>query len=129
MIVVDSSFYIGLSDKRDQWHEDAKRLMELVSANDIIVSSLIVAEVLTAIGKRSGGKEAHKRYLYFSDNTKIVYADEHVFENAETIFLQFNGKLSIADAMSVAVMRMMAIAQIVSFDSDFDRVDGIHRIH
>ena len=129
MIFVDSSYYIGLSDKKDQWHEDAKRLMPFVHDNDIVVSNLIMTEVLTAVGKRSGGKEAHKRYLYFLDNSKIIYVDERIFDNAEKIFLQFDGTLSIADASSVLIMRMMSISQIVSFDSDFDKVDGIHRVY
>ena len=45
------------------------------------------------------------------------------------IFLKYDGALSLADAASIAVMDNMKISEIVSFDSDFDKVDFINRIH
>ena len=44
-------------------------------------------------------------------------------------FLKYDGTLSFADAVSVEIMKDLGINQIVSFDSDFDKVDGIIRIH
>ncbi len=45
-----------------------------------------------------------------------------------SIFLHFDGKLSVSDSISVAVMKAKNTVRILSFDSDFDRVDGISRV-
>lgn len=44
-------------------------------------------------------------------------------------FLQYDETLSFADSVSIEIMRDLKIDEIVSFDSDFDRVDGIIRVH
>jgi len=48
--------------------------------------------------------------------------------NAMKAFLQYDGTLSFADSISVEVMKNLEIDKIVSFDSDFDKVDVV-RIH
>jgi predicted nucleic acid-binding protein len=45
------------------------------------------------------------------------------------VFLKYDGTLSLADASSIVIMNNMKISEIVSFDSDFDKVDNINRIH
>ena len=45
------------------------------------------------------------------------------------LHLQYDGTLSVADCASVALMSRDGIGEIVSFDSDFDKVRGIRRIH
>lgn len=44
-------------------------------------------------------------------------------------FLKYDGTLSFADSVSIEIMRNLEIDEIVSFDSDFDKVDGVIRIH
>ena len=41
----------------------------------------------------------------------------------------YDGTLSFADVVSLEIMETQGIDTIVSFDSDFDRVTGIKRIH
>ena len=45
------------------------------------------------------------------------------------LHLQYDGTLSVADCASVAVLSREGNGEIVSFDSDFDKVHGIRRIH
>ncbi|KYC48593.1 MAG: hypothetical protein AMQ74_01588 [Candidatus Methanofastidiosum methylothiophilum] len=42
--------------------------------------------------------------------------------------LNYDGTLSFADSVSIEIMRNLKIDEIVSFDSDFDKVDEITRI-
>ena len=67
MILLDSSYYIAIVDKRDQWHQKALELSNYFENKDIVVSSFIISEVLTEIGNRSGGKVAYNLYNYFDD--------------------------------------------------------------
>ena len=129
MIFVDSSYYIAIADARDQWHKKALKLSEYIENSSSVVSSFIISEVVTEIGRRSGGKVAYELYNYFTDNCKIIYIDRDLLSESMEIVLKYDGTLSLADAASVAIMDNMKINEIVSFDSDFDKVDFINRIH
>jgi len=69
-----------------------------------------------------------KLFNYIWDNHEIYYLSKETIFNAMKTFLQHDGTLSFADSVSVEVMRNLKIDRIVSFDSDFDKVDVI-RIH
>jgi len=45
------------------------------------------------------------------------------------VFLRYDGTLSVSDAVSVFIMEKKNINRILSFDSDFDKVEGVVRIH
>ncbi len=128
MILVDSSVWIALADAKDQWHKPAQQLTPRLESEDILVTELIVAEAVTVIGRRGGGKEGMQMYHYFSDNCEIVYGDEQRIRGAMEVFLRHDGVLSLSDAFSVSSMKERGIAVIASFDSDFDKVDGVERV-
>ena len=48
-------------------------------------------------------------------------------EEAKTLLLAYTG-LSSRDALHIAVMNARGVSSMVSFDSGFDAVRGIHRI-
>jgi len=127
MILVDSSFFIALSDRKDQWHEQATVLLPSIAGETLVISDLILSESVTIIGRRSGGKAGERLYHYFLDNCEILFTDEPVLKRGMEIFLRYDGTLSVSDTVSVAVMEKKKISRIVSFDSDFDKVDGIER--
>jgi len=129
MIFVDSSYYIAIADTKDQWHKKSLELSEYIEINTSVVSSFIISEVVTEIGRRSGGKVAYNLYNYFTDNCKIIYIDRDLLSESMEIVLKYDGILSLADAASVTIMDNMKIGEIISFDSDFDKVDFINRIH
>ena len=129
MIFVDSSFFIALADQRDQWHPAAKAMLPVLADETIVISDLIIAESVTIIGRRSGGKAGEYLYHYFMDNCDLVVTDEKILKGGMVVFLRYNGTLSVSDAVSVFIMERKNIKKILSFDSDFDKVEGIIRIH
>jgi len=129
MIFVDSSYYIAIADTKDQWHKKSLELSEYIENSISVVSSFIISEVVTEIGRRSGGKVAYNLYNYFTDNCKIIYIDRDLLSESMEIVLKYDGTLSLADAASIAIMDNMKIGEIISYDSDFDKVDFIRRIH
>ncbi|MHC1567922.1 MAG: type II toxin-antitoxin system VapC family toxin, partial [Candidatus Syntropharchaeia archaeon] len=121
--------FIAIADERDQWHEVGKKVIGRLKSEKIVISDFVISEVLTEIGRRSGGKSAYQLFHYFVDNCEIVYVDAKLLLESVATFLKFDGKLSLADAVSVNIMRKMGITDIISFDSDFDKVDEINRIY
>jgi predicted nucleic acid-binding protein len=128
MILADSSFFIALADRKDQWHDQAKDLSPSLSGEKFVISELVLSESVTIIGRRSGGKTGERLYHYFLDNCAIVFSDEPILKAGMKIFLRFDGSLSVSDAVSVAIMEHKKIRRILSFDSDFDKVEGIERV-
>lgn len=127
MIFGDSSFFIGLMDKKDQWHKKSLKLLDRLK-DDIVISDLVLSESVTMIGYRSGGEAAGTIYNYFTDNCIIKYVDEDILDEAVGILTKFDGKLSVADSVSIIMMKRNKIKIILSFDSDFDKIKDITRI-
>lgn len=129
MIFIDSSFFIALVDRKDQWHHLAKNLIPFLTHETIVISDLIIVESVSIIGRRSGGKAGEHLYHYFIDNCNIVITDEKTLKGGMYEFLKYDGNLSVSDAVSVFIMNKKKIERIISFDSDFDIVPGIIRIN
>lgn len=125
-MIADSSFFVALADSKDKWHKQAA---QLDVHRELLVTDFTIAESVTIIGERGGGKVAQTLYEYFVDQCDIVFIDKDLLDEAMALHLQFDGTLSVADCGSVAVMSREGIREILSFDSDFDKVRGIERVH
>ncbi len=128
MIFADSSFFIAIAREKDRWHKDALKLAEKIK-EPLLISELIISESITMVGSFEGGKAGKTLYEYFQDNCRIEFINEEVLEKAMGTFLTYDGSISLADASSIAIMKEHGIKKIISFDSDFDKVHDIDRIH
>lgn len=128
MIVADSSYFVALADSKDRWHGDALRVKASIP-QDFLLTVLIVAEAVTIVGARRGGRPAQVLYQYFVDECEIEFADAALLRDAMVHHLFYDGVLSVADCVTVAIMSERGIRKIVSFDGDFDRVRGLERVH
>ncbi len=126
-ILVDASFLISLISEKDQWHNDAVKLVDTLKNSEKIITMPMVIETINLIGKCQGGKIGYKIYNYIKSNFIIVNYD-NLIDDAMFYFLKYDGTLSLADSTAVHVMKENKIIKILSFDSDFDKVDGIVRI-
>jgi predicted nucleic acid-binding protein len=52
-----------------------------------------------------------------------------LLEKAMDTFLKYDGSISLADASSIEIMRKHRVKKIISFDSDFDKMHEIDRMH
>src|SRR6266511_4114054 len=102
VIAGDASYFVALADGKDRWHADAERIRRTVP-QEFLVSDLV-------------------------DAADIAFAEEALLNEAMGLHLRHDGRLSVSDCVSVALMGRRGIRDIVSFDSDFDRVRGIRRI-
>jgi len=127
LIFADSSYFIAIADRRDQWHKRAVKISKNVDT-ELLVTNLVVAESVTVVGARGGGKAGLAVYEYISDNCEVVFVTRDMLEDAMDIYLKYDGTLSVADAVTVLVMKKRGIKEILSFNSDFDKVENITRI-
>jgi predicted nucleic acid-binding protein len=128
MIFVDSSFFIATVREKDRWHKDALKLAEKIKEH-LLISELIISESITMVGSLEGGKVGKILYEYFLDNCKIEFINEEMLGRSMDTFLKYDGSISLADASSIEIMKKHEVKKIISFDSDFDKINGIDRIY
>ena len=127
MIFVDASYIIALIVEKDQWHNDAVRLLEKLKSEDKIITEPMIIESLNLIGSCHGGKVGVTAFKYIKDNFTIFKSDT-LLEESLRHYLKFDGTLSLADCTAIHTMKENDIVEILSFDDDFDKVDGIVRV-
>lgn len=127
MIFVDSSYLIALIVEKDQWHNDAIKLLEKLKSEDKIITEAMIIESLNLIGSCHGGRVGYLAFKYIKDNFTIFKSDT-LIEESLRYYLQFDGTLSLADCTAIHTMKENDIHEILSFDDDFDKVNGIIRI-
>ncbi|EKQ51543.1 MAG: putative nucleic acid-binding protein [Methanobacterium sp. Maddingley MBC34] len=129
MIFIDASFFIAASIRKDQWHQRLQDILPEVTKQDKVTSIFVLSEAVTMVGSLAGGKKGTLLYNYIMDNHEVKYVDKELSSRAMNIFLQYDGMLSFADSLSLELMKQSQIDYIASFDSDFDKVKGIVRVH
>ena len=128
MIFVDASYIIAKKKKKDQWHEDAIKLLGRLKSEEKIITEAMIIESINLIGSCHGGKVGYMTFKYIKDNFTI-FKSETLLEESLRYYLKFDGTLSLADCTAIHAMKENQIYEILSFDDDFDKVDGILRLH
>jgi predicted nucleic acid-binding protein len=128
VILGDSTYFVALANREDRWHRDAVRVSKSLR-DRIVVTDLTVAESVTLVGSRTRAKGGMSLFQYFFDDCDVVFANEDLLRSAMSHWLRYDGRLSVPDCVSIEVMSRRSISRLLSFDSDFDRVRGIDRVH
>ncbi len=127
MIFVDSSYIIALAAERDQWHENAVKNISKIDKREKVITEAMVIESINLIGKCKGGKVGKTIFQYIQDNYTI-YNPHNILKRAMEEFVKYDGTLSLADCTAIVTIQDLGIHEIISFDDDFDKVNGILRI-
>ena len=128
MIFVDASYIIALIVEKDQWHQDAINLLDRLKSEEKIITDAMIIESLNLIGSCHGGKVGYLTFKYIRDNFNIFKSDT-LLEESIRYYLKYDGTLSLADCTAIHAMKENNVHEIFSFDDDFDKVDGIFRVH
>ena len=124
LILLDTSGLVGLFDRRDGRHADARAAWSRVrrAAAPLLVTDLIVAETVTLLRRRAGHAVAVRAgdRLMSGDVAEMVVADAELLEKGWLLFRAYHDEvLSLTDCGSFALMKQRRIAQAFAFDDDF----------
>lgn len=92
-------------ENSDFFSPAAKAVHPVLTDETILISDLIIADSVNIIGRRSGGKAGEQLYNYFIDNCDLVFADEKILKGSISVFLRYDGTLSVSDSASVFIMK------------------------
>lgn len=128
MYFLDTSFIVALFVTNDRWHPQAIEIYQKIKNEKLIISRLVIAETITVLKNKLETKDIREIYSNISRLFEVI-EDSNSFDGAMNEFVKYDSKISFFDAMYVFIMKEENISEIISFDSDFDGVDGIIRIH
>ncbi len=131
MILVDSNVPMYLVGGPHPHKSDARRLLEtLVSERQRVVTDAeVLQEILhryVSIDRRDTIQPAFDALFKIVD--EVLPVDRGAAERAKEIVFGHQ-RLSARDAIHVAIMEQNGIERILSFDSGFDGLPGITRLH
>jgi predicted nucleic acid-binding protein len=92
------------------------------------VSEIVIFEVVFTLerGYRRSKAEIQSAVLPLLELPSIVLPGKRKFRAVFRLYIEQN--ISFADAYHVVMMRKLELAEIVSFDRDFDRIPNIKRV-
>ncbi len=132
MIFLDSSFIISSYCSVEENHETSREILrKIAEANDrLVLTDHVLSEVVTLVRRRYGSRRAFEvgNSIFNAMNTEVIQASREELEKALRIVLKYEN-FSFCDALTVTVMEREGIRKIVSFDSDFDAIKTIERMH
>lgn len=128
MYFLDTTFIVALFVSNDDWHPNAVKVYEIIKNAKLVTSKLVIAETITVLKNKLETKEILEIYRNLPNFFRII-EDADFYDDAMGEFVKYDSTISFFDAMYVALMKKEGIGEIVSFDSDFDRIENIVRIH
>ncbi len=129
---IDTWAYRALADRRDVAHDDAKRRLLRLRDQEtpLFTSNYVLDEAYTGIRRRAGTDAAiafgeDVRSLATRGELRVEWIDRTRDEAAWELFRRYRDlpKLSFTDCTSFALMRELAIDEVLTDDIDFERVN------
>jgi len=126
-IFVDTSAWLALNDRNDQYHSEALSKLNIVTKQkiELITSEYVVDESITIIRYRV----SHKAAVVFGDSlmnsTIVTVADitEEERFKAWILFKKYDDKeLSFTDCASFALMNKLRLRKAFAFDDHFKQI-------
>lgn len=131
MIFIDSNIPMYLIGATHRHKVDAQRLLERAIADraKLVTDAEVFQEILhryTAIDRRDAIQPAFDALSGVVDEVYPIGMEQ--VERAKTIVLG-RPRLRARDAIHLAVMERHSVTRILSFDTDYDGLPGVTRVH
>lgn len=127
MIFVDTSFLIALLISSDQFHEKALNISQTINERKVINNTVLNETLNVFTGK--GGKISKELYDVICEMFDIQYLNSADYDDAIELYLHYDSSINYSDCTILSTRFQNDINQILSFDSDFEKVKGISIIN
>lgn len=124
-IFLDTSFFKGLVDPKDDFHERANKLWSQFLEDDefFLTTNFILDETFTLVRKRCGQELAvvFKEVIESTKNLRLERISSRDGERVWEWFFNDWSDLSYTDCTSFAVMKRLGLERVATFDEHFAR--------
>jgi predicted nucleic acid-binding protein len=122
-IFLDTVYILALTNRRDQYHQLASKLVSQFVGYSMATTDAILLEVGNALA-RSHRQEAAKaiQQLLTSDDVEVVHLSPQLFERGLALYTTHQDKVwSLVDCISFIVMTEADIAEALTTDRHFEQ--------
>jgi len=127
-IFIDTGFIVALFIPKEKHHERAKEILPEIDKKEKVICQSVINETIALVNKKAGVEASKRVYKAMLDYFTIMTEDMELYNDSMNILIKYH-KLSLTDSIIVNLMKRSNIYELVSFDEDFDKIDGIVRIH
>jgi predicted nucleic acid-binding protein len=121
-LLADTGALLALFNPRDRLHRQARQFVERAQGARFVLTELVVSETVTRLRSRlDAGRAADVgAALLQSRRYEVIFVDARLMEAGLGELRRFADKrLSLADAVSFAVIRELSLDGAFAFDRDF----------
>jgi hypothetical protein len=123
-VLVDTSAWVAIFDKRDENHKKAKSVLEYLKNNRIrlVISDYIFDETITTVLSNAGHRTARQvgEFLFKSKIIDFVWLDLDLKLKAWELFKKYDDKeFSFTDCTSFVLSKQLKVNEVFAFDDDF----------
>lgn len=132
MLFFDTSFILGLFNENDDNHHKVKKLLEIepdISKQKKAINNIVLTEVLNKIKKDYYRNVREDIINFLLSMDEIYYVETDDYLKAIKLMQNYKFTINYSDCLILLSMVNNNINTIVSFNSDFNRIDGITRIY
>lgn len=117
-----------LSEKDVKLKQASKSIIERVEKSEKVLTSVVHLSEISNILESMMSSNALDiiESILMNENIEIVEVNKDMYATATELSKIY--KVSLNDCIAIIIMKTNGINEIYSFDSDFDKIDGIKRV-
>lgn len=128
MYFIDSSFLISLLTENEKNNQHSCEISENINEYRVI-NNIVLSETLNGIRRYEKRVDLNKIYTIINEVMDIKYLKKSDYEEAINIYSYYNGSINYSDCLILKTMQDNNINKILSYDDDFDKINGLQRIY
>jgi hypothetical protein len=125
---IDSSFLISLLTENEKNNQHSCEISENINEYRVI-NNIVLSETLNGIRRYEKRVDLNKIYTIINEVMEIKYLKKSDYEEAVNIYSYYNGSINYSDCLILKTMQDNNINKILSYDDDFDKINGLQRIY
>ena len=126
---MDSSYLIGLIIDNDQHHTKAVELKPYLKNEKKLINNTVLVETLNNIKSTNHSIDTDEIVNSILKLDSIEFLTREDYFKSIELFNYYNQSINYSDCTILYTMQQYSLNTIVSFDSDFDKVNTINRIY
>jgi predicted nucleic acid-binding protein len=139
-VALDTSFVIGLLDGQDVWHRATLQLQAGLVENSYqpVLFDCVLAEVISTLARRLQERRRAAEFTPLLQQIKAQFPPgaiawvlpdmPRLYGDVLNLVEQTQGALNFNDALIAISCQKRRIANLASFDADFDQVPWLRRL-
>jgi uncharacterized protein len=126
MLFVDTAYWVARSNRRDQWHEQAKVLASQLENAHLVTTELVLVEYLnyfSAYGMAMREQiPAMVQDILAAPDVQVIWQTQVLFEAGLGLYhTRLDKGYSLTDCVSMVVMRQAEIQDVLTHDKHFSQ--------